>query len=73
MVLQLVVQDVVIAQSGTISPGKRVEKLDLLPDAAQRLSPGGYEGKFLVLFYQPDTHEKTIVNTEIPVQITVEP
>lgn len=73
MVLQIVVQDVVIAQSGTISPGKQVEKLDLLEDAAAKLAPGGYNGEFVVLYYQPDTHEKTIVNTEIPVNITVEP
>lgn len=72
IVLQIVVQDVVIAQSGTISPGKKIEKLDLLKDAAAQLSPGGYNGEFVVLYYQPDTHEKTIVNTEIPVNITVE-
>lgn len=72
MVLQIVVQDTVIAQSGTISPGKLVEKLDLLQGAADMLSPGGYNGEFKVLYYQPDTHEKTIVNTEIPVNITVE-
>ena len=71
MVLQIVVQDVVIAQSGTISPGKQIEKLNLLKNAAAKLSVGGYDGKFTVLYYQPDTHEKTIVNTEIPVNITV--
>ncbi|MBC8543968.1 hypothetical protein [Bianquea renquensis] len=72
MVLQILVQDVVIAQSGTILPGKQIEKLDLLEDAAAKLQPGGYNGEFVVLYYQPDTHEKTIVNTEIPVNITVE-
>lgn len=61
-----------IAQSGTILPGKQIEKLDLLEDAAAKLQPGGYNGEFVVLYYQPDTHEKTIVNTEIPVNITVE-
>ena len=71
IVLQIVVQDVVIAQSGTISPGKQTEKLDLLEGAAEQLTPGGYNGNFVVLYYQPDTHEKTIVNTEIPVNITV--
>lgn len=40
-------------------------------DAAAQLTPGGYNGNFVVLYYQPDTHEKTIVNTEIPVNITV--
>ncbi len=71
IVLQIVIQDVVVAQSGTISPGKQVSRLHLLDGAAARLAPGGYDGMFKVLYYQPDTHEKTIVNTEIPVNITV--
>ena len=71
IVLQIVIQDVVVAQSGTISPGKQVSRLRLLDGAAARLAPGGYDGMFKVLYYQPDTHEKTIVNTEIPVNITV--
>lgn len=72
IVLQIVVQDVVLAQSGTISPGKQVTTLDLLEGAADQLSAGGYNGEFVVLYYQPDTHEKTIVNTQIPVNITVQ-
>ena len=71
MVLQIVVHDVVVAQSGTISPGKQIEKMDLLSSGARKLQAGGYDGKFVVLYYQPDTHEKTIVNTDIPVKITV--
>lgn len=72
MVVQIVVQDVVVAQSGTIVPGKRVETLDLLDGAADQLSPGGYDGNLLVLYYQPDSGEKATVNTEIPVHITVQ-
>lgn len=72
IVLQIVVQDVVLAQSGTISPGKQVTTLELLEGAADQLSAGGYNGEFVVLYYQPDTHEKTIVNTQIPVNITVQ-
>ena len=71
MVLQIVVHDVVVAQSGTISPGKQIGKMDLLSSGARKLQVGGYDGKFVVLYYQPDTHEKTIVNTDIPVKITV--
>ncbi len=72
MVLQLVVQDVILAQSGRLSPGKQLDTLELLEGAASRLQPGGYNGQFVVLFYQPDTGEKTIVNTEIPVDVTVQ-
>lgn len=71
MVLQIVVHDVVVAQSGTISPGKQIGKMDLLSSGARKLQAGGYDGKFVVLYYQPDTHEKTIVNTDIPIKITV--
>lgn len=72
MVVQIVVQDVVVAQSGTIVPGKKVETLDLLDGAVDQLSPGGYDGNLLVLYYQPDSGEKATVNTEIPVHITVQ-
>lgn len=71
MVLQIVVQDVILAQSGSISPGKKVESLDLLEGAADQLEAGGYYGKFVVLYYQKDTHEKMIVNTEIPINVIV--
>ena len=72
IVLQLVVQDVILAQSGKLSPGRQLDTLELLENAASRLQPGGYQGQFVVLFYQPDTGEKTIVNTEIPVDVTVQ-
>ena len=71
MVLQIVIQDQVIAQSGTISPGYRVMDLELLEGAAKMLSAGGYDGKFVVLYYNQETGEKAIINTEIPIQITV--
>lgn len=71
IVLQLVVQDQVILQSGTLKPGNQVTSLELLNRAAKMLSEGGYEGKFVVLYYHPETGEKAVVNTEIPVSITV--
>lgn len=71
MVLQLVIQNEVIAQSGKITPGKKVHTLALLEGAAEKLQYGGYEGEFIVLYYQPDSGEKSIVNTKIPVKITV--
>ena len=71
MVLQIVIQDTVIVQSGAILPGHQVLTLDLLDGKASMLVPGGYEGKFVILYYNPDSGEKAIVNTEIPIQITV--
>ena len=71
MVLQIIIQDEIIVQSGTLTPGNQVTTLDLLDGAAKMLSAGIYEGKFNVLYYYQDTGEKAIVNTEIPITITV--
>lgn len=71
MVLQILIQDTVIAQSGTLKPGNQIKKLELLQDAEKRLSEGVYEGKFNVLYYDQESGEKAIVNTEIPVTVTV--
>ena len=71
MVLQIVIQDNVIVQSGTLKPGNQVTTLDLLDDTAEKLAAGTYEGNFNVLYYNQETGEKAIVNTEIPITITV--
>ena len=71
VVLQLVIQDQVILQSGRIDPGNQVTKLDLSQEAASMLVPGGYDGIFLIHFYEPASGEKAIVTTEIPVFVTV--
>lgn len=70
MMLQIVIQDTVIVQSGLLTPGHQVTKLELFDNA--KLSRGTYEGKFVVLYYQKDTGEKAMINTEIPLTITVE-
>lgn len=71
IVLQLVIQDTVIIQSGTLKPGHQVTTLSLLDGAAKRLSTGVYDGSFRVLYYDMESGEKAIVNTEIPVTVTV--
>ena len=71
MVIQIVIQDTVILQSGTLSPGNQVTILNLLEGAEDMLQPGGYEGKFIVLYYDLTSGEKSMVNTEIPVTIDV--
>lgn len=69
MMIQIVIQDTVIVQSGLLTPGYQVTKLELFDNA--KLSSGTYEGKFVVLYYQKDTGEKAMLNTEIPLTITV--
>lgn len=71
MVLQILIQDEVILQSGTLKPGNQVTTLELLDGTAGQLVPGGYEGKFVVFYYDRTTGEKAVVNTEIPISITV--
>lgn len=71
IVLQLVIDDVVILQSGRLEPGNRVTTLNLLDGAEKRLAAGGYNGKFAVLYYDRTSGEKAMVNTEIPVTVTV--
>ena len=42
-----------------------------LEDTAEMLRPGGYDGNFMVHYYDRNTGEREMVNTEIPVSITV--
>lgn len=71
IVLQIVIQDTVVVQSGTLKPGNQVSSLNLLSGAKDQLTAGVYNGKFNVLYYDPLSGEKAIVNTEIPITITV--
>lgn len=61
-----------LAQSGAMNPGFVVNTLDGDLDSNVMLSKGGYSGVMRLLFYDPVTGEKAIVNTEIPVTITVQ-
>ena len=69
MLIQIVIQDTVILQSGILNPGYRVTRLDLFDNV--KLSEGKYNGKFVIYYYQRDTGEKAMLNTEIPLTITV--
>ncbi|MBQ8566696.1 MAG: hypothetical protein IJ445_03830 [Clostridia bacterium] len=71
ILIQIAIRDTVILQSGTLSPGNQVKLLNLLEGAENKLQPGGYNGKFIVLYYDPISGEKSMVNTEIPITITV--
>ena len=71
MVVQLMIRGEIIVQSGRITPGNKVTSLALLSGAEKKLAQGGYEGKFVVLYYNSDTGEKAILKTEIPIVISV--
>lgn len=71
MVVQIVIQDVILVQSGRLTPGHKVNQLDLLEGAAKKLQAGKYEGKLVILFYDQASGEKAMLNAEIPVTIKV--
>ena len=70
MAIQLVIDGKVIAQSKKLTAGYKLNKLTEVD--TDKLTAGVYEGKFIVLYYNTDTGEKAIINTEIPLRITVE-
>lgn len=69
MVLQVIVQGQVIAQSKLIPPGNELNVLTLRDDI--ELSPGGYDGKYTVLYYY-ENGEKAMVQTDIPLIVKVQ-
>lgn len=71
IVLQIVVQDTVIVQSGAIKPKNQVKILDLLPGVDKRLSVGNYDGQFIIAYYDQNTGEKATLDTKLPIDIIV--
>ncbi len=71
VVLQIVIQDEILAQSGKIVPGKQLDYMELLPGAANMLSVGGYDAKFVILFYDPVTAERSILKSEGAINVNV--
>ena len=60
-------------QSGLIAPGYAVDVITLgaLPNGS-KLPAGEYELSVLLEFYNTDTNEKSAVDTQIPLKVTVE-
>jgi hypothetical protein len=56
--------DTLIAKSGLIPAGTGLYQLDMIKDSAV-LSEGLYEGKYRVIFYNPVTGERALVESEI--------
>lgn len=75
VVLQVVLvrgeDEYLLAQSGLLEPGFMVSSLALSSDFKAHLSAGGYTGRFNLLFYDPDSGERAVVDTQIPITITV--
>lgn len=72
IVLQIVVGDTVIAQSGAIVSGNQISELSLANNANKMLVKGEYNGKFILHFYDKTTGKiDTTANLEIEVIIKV--
>ena len=71
VVLQLVVADEIVAQSGSIYPGYQLQDMHLLDTA--RLQEGGYYGVVRIAYYDPISSEKALIDTDIEVSVTVVP
>lgn len=72
VVLRLSVQDVLLGESATITPGNKLTKMTLNDDAAERLQAGTYDGVFVVGFYNMETGEKSMVDTRLEVEVKVQ-
>ncbi len=70
-VLQLIVGDTLLAQSGRIQPGFEVYTLALEPGVARRLQTGAYDGILRVLYYNAQTGERSMLDTQIDLTIVV--
>lgn len=71
MVIQLLIQGEVLAESGLLPPGSALYALELLPGAAERLQPGDYDGSFLVSYYDPESGQRSALQTEAKITVTV--
>lgn len=71
IVLQIVIQDEILGQSGKLVPGKQLTSMELLDGAANKLSVGGYDGKFIILFYDPESAERSVLKSEGAITVNV--
>ena len=73
MMIQLVIQDEIIAQSGRIRPGYRLPQVNLLDGAERKLTEGVYKGSIKIFYYDPVENERAMIDTTVPVTVTVQP
>lgn len=72
IVLQIVIKDNVIAQSGRIDPGYQIKEIPLASGAEKLLSEGVYtDSAFKILSYDPKTGEKSMIDTVAEITVTV--
>lgn len=75
-ILQLILdrdgQEFLLAQSGVVSPGHTLSRMNLIPDMVSRISPGTYTGRLRFNFYNGASDNGLIgLDTDIDVSIIV--
>ena len=75
MVLQLKIGEMVVFETGAIAPGKRITSMDVKDSVLEQLELITYttDTNFRVYFYDPNTNERAMVDTKLPVSVTVQP
>ena len=69
MLIQLMIQDVKVGQSGTIPPGNQLAVIPLNENIT--IEPGSYDGKFQLLLFDVKTNQQANLTTSIPVTIRI--
>lgn len=69
--IQVMVDEVVIAESDLINPGNQVTELTLKKEAKSQLKAGGYDAQIVVQAYHPESGEKSMVDTKGEVSLIV--
>lgn len=69
--IQIVVQDVVLAESGLLTPAKRITSLDVKDGIDMPVGVYASNAKIVVRFYDPETNACSIVNSEIAITLTI--
>ena len=61
-----------IAETGILVPGTKITTLSLNDVGLRTMKDvGDFEGKFVIEFYNSETNEKSVLNTEIPITVKV--
>ena len=71
MLIQIVIKDLLVSESGMLKSGNRVTELNLQDDVKNKLISGQYEGEYRIYFYDCISAEKAMVDVTIPIVITV--
>lgn len=71
VVVQLLIGETVVAQSGSIYPGYELCEMEFMDNI--ELSVGGYKGSLKIFYYDEQTNEKAIVESVVGADIFVVP